>query len=139
LNSKEEEIKLKGKIQDDYEKLTKYYQEGRFGRMAEILGDNTVLISPEGMFIKGKRHLARYWRSVKASGKNRVVFRSIFVYVNELKPAREVKDPRKVFLHGGHEISEFRLISRDATGKVENCTGTWGRGVAHPLSCVWVS
>ncbi|GAH47092.1 unnamed protein product, partial [marine sediment metagenome] len=48
--------------------LKKEFKESRFDKIADLMGDNTVLGTPQGERLKGKDSLARFWRKEKERG-----------------------------------------------------------------------
>ncbi|MGB8951654.1 MAG: hypothetical protein WCC06_03180 [Candidatus Aminicenantales bacterium] len=138
MSLKRAEAKLKAKLQEDYKQLKKLFQAGRFREMARLLGEHTELVSPEGRRVRGKDSLERYWASAKKGRRKWVEFKSVCVYVSEVKNVREKKNPSQTVIHTAHEITEFRLLSTEPGGAVVNCTGSWERSLCHPRACLWI-
>ena len=74
------EIKITAQIEYDYEKefekevedrlkkLKNEFKESKFDKMADLLGDNTILATPQGKRLKGRNTLGRFWREEKERG-----------------------------------------------------------------------
>jgi len=141
MELKEAEESLRKKIEGDYKQLKEHFQAGQFKKMAKLLGKNVVLATPEGKRLKGKCTLTKFWKSVnkkeREATKVDIDFRLVCLYVSEVKNLIEKKDPQKTIVHTGHEITEFRLISKKAEGTVSNSTGSWARTLCHPQVCMW--
>ena len=127
----------RGKIDEDYKKLKRHFKKNRFAEMAEILGDNTILVSPEGERLQGIACVKKFWEKEKAYGATDVNFESKGVFVYKVKRVVEKPEPGETVVHASHEITAFKLITEVGGEIQKNCDGSWGRSDRHQDSCVW--
>ena len=111
----------------------------KFDDMADLLGDNTVLATPQGERLKGKESLSRFWRKEKDRGVIDVNFTSKHQYVIKVADRIEHPDfPKDTILHVGHAIIVYQLISPPKLGaSLTNQTGTFTLSLRHPRRCEW--
>jgi len=110
----------------------------KFEKMADLLGDNTVLATPQGERLKGKESLSRFWRKEKDRGVIDVNFTLKYHYV--IKVADPIEQPNKLdtIVHIGHAIIVYQLISPPKLGaSLTNKTGTFTMSLRHPRICEW--
>jgi len=109
----------------------------RFDKMADLLGDNALLTTPQGDRLKGKDSLSRFWRKEKERGVIAVDFNLKHHYVIKVADPIEQPDTNDTIVHVGHAIIDYRLISRIEGGTLTNKTGTLTLSERHPRRCVW--
>ena len=109
----------------------------KFDKMADLLGDNTVLATPQGERLKGKDSLGRFWRKEKERGVTDVKFTLKYHYAIKVAEPIEQPDELDTILHVGHAIIEYDLISPKEGGTLTNKTGTLTLSLRHPRRCEW--
>lgn len=132
MNLEEAKAGARKKIEEDYMELRRNFEADNFEAMADILGEYTVLISPQGERLQGKDSLARFWKGEKKVGVAALEFDLKHLHVREIKDVIKKEKPEDNIVHVAHETSEFRLITES-----KNCTGDWQRPLLHPNKCVW--
>ena len=116
--------------------LKKEFIESRFDKMADLVGDNTILATPQGERLRGKNSLSRFWRNEKERGVMDVDFTLKYHYVSEVADPIEQLDPQDTIDAVGHTIIDYHLIS-PTEGGTTNQTGTLTLNLRHPRSCEW--
>ena len=109
----------------------------RFDKMADLLGDNTILATPQGERLKGKDSLSRFWRKEKERGVIDVDFTLKYHYVIKVADPIEQPDPQDTIDAIGHAIIDYHLINPKEGGTLTNQTGTFILSEKHPRRCVW--
>jgi len=109
----------------------------RFDKMAELLGDNAVLATPQGERLQGKDSLERFWRKEKGRGVTQVDYTQQIRYVSIV--AEPIKlDPEEDTIDAiGHAIIDYHLITVNGGGTLTNKTGTLTLNARHPQKCTW--
>jgi len=105
--------------------------------MADLLGDNTILVTPQGERLKGKDSLSRFWRKEKQRGIMYVDFTLKYHYVTEVVDPIEQPDPQDTIDAIGHAIIDYHLIYPKEGGSLTNQTGTLLIIPLHPRRCTW--
>lgn len=126
-------------IKEKLAKLKKEFEKPkpRFDKIADLLGDNTILATPQGERLKGKDSLGRFWRKEKERGVTDVDFTLKYHYVSEVVDPIEL-DPEEDTIDAiGHAIIEYHLITPKEGGTLTNQTGTLTLSRRHPRDCVW--
>ena len=62
--------------------LKKAFKESKFDKMGELLGDNTILATPQGETLKGKDKLSKFWKKEKEGGITEVDYTLKYRYVS---------------------------------------------------------
>jgi len=109
----------------------------RFDKMANLLGDNTILATPQGERLKGKDSLGRFWRKEKERGVIDVDFTLKYHYVIMVADPIEQPDPQDTIDAIGHAIIDYHLINRKEGGTLTNYTATLTLCAPHPRRCEW--
>jgi len=109
----------------------------KFDKMADLLGDNTVLITPQGERLKGKDSLSRFWRKEKERGVTDVDFTLKHHYAIKVADPIEQPDKLDTIVHVGHAIIEYHLKNPKEGGTLTNKTGILTLSLRHPRRCVW--
>jgi len=110
----------------------------KFDNMADLLGDNTVLATPQGERLKGKDSLSRFWRKEKERKVIDVNFTLKYHYVIKVADPIEQPDKLDTIVHIGHAIIVYQLISLPKLGaSLTNQTGTFTMSLRHPRMCTW--
>jgi len=117
--------------------LKEKFKELRFDKMAVLLGDNTVLATPQGERLKGKDSIARFWRKENKRGVIDVDFTLKYHYVSEVADPIEQPDPIDTIDAVGHAIIDYHLINPTEGGTLTNQTGTLTLSLRHPRKCTW--
>ncbi len=119
--------------------LKKEFKEPRprFDKMADLLGDNAIITTPQGERLKGKDSLGRFWRKEKEREVIDVDFTLKSYYVSKVAEPIEQPDPQDTIDAVGHAIIEYHLINRKEGGTLTNQTGTLTLSLRHPRSCIW--
>jgi len=107
----------------------------KFDDMADQLGDNTILTTPQGVRLKGKDSLSNFWRKEKGRGVIRVEF--IKKHLRAIKVADPIEQGEDTIEHVGHAIIDYHLITIQGEGTLTNKTGTFTMSLRHPRSCEW--
>lgn len=126
-------------IKEKLAKLKKEFEKPkpRFDKMADLLGDNTILVTPQGERLKGKDSLGRFWRKEKKRGVTLVKFNLKYHYVSEVADPIEL-DPEDDTIDAiGHAIIDYHLITPKEGGTLTNKTGTLTISGRHPRRCEW--
>jgi hypothetical protein len=139
MELKEAEDRLREKIEGDYKEMKDDFQAGRFKKMAELLGKNTILFTPEGKRLKGKSSLTKFWRLKKKAASQfkevNIEFKQVCICSREVKNVVEKKDPQKTIVHIAGVISEYTITRHKSNGETEG--GLFLTPYCHPLPCVW--
>jgi len=115
--------------------LGKKFEESKFDEMADLLGDNAVLTTPQGKRLKGKGNLSKFWKKEKEEiGVTDVKFNLKYHYVTEV--ADPIEQGEDTIDAVGHAIIDYHLIS-PKEGGTTNKTGTLTLSERHPRRCVW--
>jgi len=109
----------------------------RFDKMADLLGDNTILTTPQGERLKGKDSLSRFWRKEKYRGVMDVDFILKYHYVIMVTDPIEQPDPQDTIDAVGHAIIDYHLINFTEGGIITNQKGTLILSERHPRMCTW--
>jgi len=109
----------------------------RFDKMANLLGDNTILTTPQGERLKGKDSLSRFWRKEKERGVMDVDFILKYHYVIMVADPVEQPDPQDTIDAVGHAIIDYYLINSKEVGILTNQRGTFILSKKHPRMCEW--
>jgi len=111
----------------------------RFDKMADLLGDNTVLSTPQGERLKGKDSLSRFWRIEKERGITDVDFTLKYHYVSIIEdPIEQPDNPQDTIDAVGHAIIDYHLLVIPKEGGIlKNKTGTLTLNRRHPRRCEW--
>jgi len=115
----------------------KEFKGSRFDKIADLLGDNTVLGTPQGERLKGKDSLARFWRKEKERGITDVDFTLKYHYVSKVSDPIEHPDPQYTIVHIGHAIIDYHLIKSKKEETLTNQNGTLTICAPHPWMCEW--
>jgi len=117
--------------------LKKKFEEFKFDKMANLLGDYTILATPQGERLKGKDSLSRFWRKEKERGVIGVDFILKYHYVIMVADPIEQPDPQYTIDAIGHAIIEYRLINLKGEEILANQRGILIIILSHPRLCVW--
>jgi len=110
----------------------------KFDKMANLLGDFTILATPQGDRLKGKDSLGRFWRKEKEQKVIDVNFTLKYHYVIKIADPIEQPDKLDTIVHIGYAIIEYHLISRSELAKsLTNQTGFLTLSLRHPRRCTW--
>ncbi len=109
----------------------------RFDKMANLLGDNTILTTPQGERLKGKDSLSRFWRKEKERGVMDVDFILKYHYVIMVAEPIEQPDPQDTIDAVGHAIIDYYLINSKKGLILTNLMGTFILSGKHPRMCTW--
>jgi len=109
----------------------------RFDKMADLLGDNTVLTTPQGERLQGKDSLERFWRQEKESRIKNVEFTQKIRYISTVAEPIELDPVDDTIVHVGYAIIDYHLITVNGGGTLTNKTGTLTLNARHPQRCVW--
>ena len=124
-------------IEELFDDLESAFKNSEFNEMADLLGDNTILATPQGKREKGKANLSKFWRKQKEKGITEVVFNLKEHYVSEVAEPIEL-DPIEDTINAiGHAIIDYRLITIIGGGTLTNKTGTLVLSARHPQKCTW--
>jgi hypothetical protein len=141
MELKEAEDLLRKKIEGDYKQLKEDFQAGQFKNMAKLLGNNTVLFTPEGKRLKGKRSLTKFWRLKKKATSQfkdvNIEFKPVYICSREVKNIVKNEDPQKTIVHFACVISEYTITGHKSDGKTE--IALFMTAYPHPEPCVWES
>ncbi len=120
-------------------KLKKEFKglEPGFDKMADVLGDNIILATPQGERLRGKDSLARFWRKEKERGITDVDFTLKYHYVIMVTDPIEQPDPQDTIDAIGHAIIDYHLINSKEGGILTNQRGTFILSEKHPRKCTW--
>jgi len=108
-----------------------------FDKMANLLGDNTILTTPQGERLKGKDSIARFWRKEKNRGVMDVDFILKYHYVIIVADPIEQPDPQDTIDAVGYAIIDYYLINSKEGGTLTNQSGTLTLTLRHPRKCTW--
>ena len=133
---KEFEKDIKERLFVELKKRFKEIEPG-FDKMADLLGDNTILATPQGERLKGKDSLGRFWRKEKERGVIDVDFTLKYHYIIMVADPIEQPDSQDTIDAIGHAIIDYHLINRKEGGTLTNKTGTLILSRRHPRSCEW--
>ena len=124
-------------IETRFVELKKEFKDSKFDKMADLLGDNTVLATPQGKRLKGKVKLSKFWKKQKENGITEVDFILKAYYVSEIADPIELDPEENTIDAVGHAIINYRLITINGEGTLTNTTGTLTLDERHPRRCVW--
>jgi len=133
---KEFENDIKERLFVELKKRFKGIEPG-FDKMADLLGDNAILTTPQGERLKGKDSLARFWRKEKKQGVIDVDFTLKYHYVSQVADPIEQPDPQDTIDAVGHAIIDYHLITDKGEGTLTNKTGALTLSLRHPRRCTW--
>ncbi len=117
--------------------LKEEFKDLRFDKMADLLGDNTILATPQGERLKGKDSIARFWRKENKRGVMDVDFTLKYHYVSIVADPIEKLDPKDTIDAVGHAIIDYHLINSTEGETLTNQTGTLTLSLRHPRKCTW--
>jgi len=117
--------------------LKKAFKESKFDKMGDLLGDNTILATPQGKRLKGKDSLSRFWKKEKDRGVTEVDYTLKYRYVSIVADPIVQPDPQDTIDAIGHAIIEYHLITLKKGGILTNRCGSLDHSARHPRSCVW--
>ncbi len=117
--------------------LKKAFKESKFDKMGELLGDNTILATPQGETLKGKDKLSKFWKKEKERGITEVDYTLKYRYVSVVADPIEQPDPQDTIDAVGHAIIEYHLITLKEEGTLTNRCGTLDHSARHPRRCEW--
>ncbi len=121
-------------IEELFDDLESAFENSEFDKMADLLGDNTVLATPQGKRKKGKANLKKFWKKQKEEGITELDFILKEYYVSEVaEPIEQGEDTIDAI---GHAIIDYRLITKKG-GALTNRTGTLTLDERHPRICEW--
>lgn len=129
------EKEFEKEVEDRLKKLKNEFKESKFDKMADLLGDNTILATPQGKRLKGRDTLGRFWREEKERGVIDVKF--ILKYHRAIKVADPIEQGENTIEHVGHAIIDYHLISAEEGGTLTNQTGFLTLSLRHPRICEW--
>lgn len=124
-------------IETRFVELKKAFKESKFDKMGDLLGDNTILATPQGKRLQGKDKLRKFWKKEKEKGITVVDFILKHHYVSEVADPIEQPDPQDTIDAVGHAIIEYHLITVKKGGTLTNQTGTLIKSGRHPRRCEW--
>jgi len=133
---KEFEKDIKERLFVELKKRFKEIEPG-FDKMADLMGDNAILVTPQGERLKGKGSIARFWRKEKYQGVMDVDFTLKYHYVIMVADPIEQPDPQDTIDAIGHAIIDYHLINPIEGGIVTNKTGSLSLTERHPRRCEW--
>jgi len=136
---------------EEYERLFEEYIEAkldalerefekskpRFDKMAELLGDNAVLATPQGERLQGKDSLERFWRKEKVSRTTKVEFPEVIRYIYDVADPIILDPEEDTIVHIGYAIIEYHVKTVNGGGTLRNKTGTLTLNARHPQRCTW--
>ena len=117
--------------------LKKAFKESKFDKMGELLGDNTILATPQGETLKGKDKLSKFWKKEKEGGITEVHYTLKYRYVSIVADPIVQPDPQDTIDAVGHAIIEYHLITLTEGGTLTNRCGSLDHSARHPRVCVW--
>jgi len=117
--------------------LKKAFKEFKFDKIGNLLGDYTILATPQGERLKGKDSLSRFWRKEKEQGVIDVDFTLKYHYVTMVADPIEQPDPQDTIDAIGHAIIDYHLINLKEGGILTNECGSLIFCTPHPRVCVW--
>ena len=129
------EEEFENEVEDRLENLAEKFEESEFDVMADLLGDNTILVTPQGKRLKGRNTLGRFWREEKKRGVIRVEF--IKIHLRAIEVADPIEQGENTIEHVGHAIIDYHLITVSGGGTLTNRTGFLTINLLHPRICVW--
>ena len=118
-------------------KLEEKFKESNWDEMADLLGDNTVLATPQGERLKGRDRLGRFWREEKGQGVTLVKFNLKYHCVSEVAVLMEQPNPLDTIDAVGQAIIDYHLITPKKGGTLTNKKGTLTLNARHPRKCEW--
>jgi len=124
-------------ITELFGKLKVRFENRKFDEMAALLGDNTILITPQADILIGEGSLKRFWREEKDKGVTDVDFSLKNFYVSKVEDPIEQVPDEDTIVHVGHAIIKYRLKKEKKEGVLTNKTGTLTLSARHPKNCVW--
>jgi len=122
-------------VEGRLENLVEKFEESEFDEMADLLGDNTILVTPQGKRLKGRNTLGRFWREEKRRGVIRVEF--IIIHRRAIEVADPIEQGENTIEHVGHAIIDYHLITVNGGGTLTNQTGFLTLSLRHPRKCTW--
>jgi len=125
-------------IEELFDDLESAFENSEFAEMADLLGNNAILVTPQGRRIRGRGNLIRFWRNQKEEiGITDVKFYLEYHYVTEVADPIEL-DPIEDTINAiGHAIIDYHLNTINGGGTLTNRTGTLTLSAGHPWRCVW--
>ena len=117
--------------------LKKAFKESKFDKMGELLGDNTVLATPQGKRLKGKDNLRKFWKKEKEGGITEVDYTLNYRYVSVVADPIVQDPPEDTIDAIGHAIIDYHLITLKKGGIKTNRCGSLNHSTRHPRSCEW--
>jgi len=124
-------------VEELFDDLESAFKNSEFGEMADLLGDNAILATPQGKRLKGLAKLRKFWEKQKSNEITKVEFTLKVHYVSEIADPI-VLDPIEDTINAvGHAIIEYRLITIIGGGTLTNKTGTLTLNERHPRRCTW--
>jgi len=117
--------------------LKKAFKEFKFDKMGNLLGDYTILATPQGERLKGKDSLSKFWREEKERGVIDVDFTLKYYYVTMVAVPIEQPDPQDTIDAIGHAIIDYHLINLKEGGTLTNECGSLIFCPSHPRRCEW--
>jgi|GEM_PF-1538135 len=117
--------------------LKKEFREFRFDKMADLLGDNTILTTLQGERLKGKDSLGRFWRKENERGIIDVDFILKYHYVIMVADPLEQPDPQDTIDAIGYAIIDYHLINPTEGEILTNQIATLIIVSPHPRRCEW--
>jgi len=126
-------------IEEKLETLVQEFEKPkpRFDKMADLLGDNAVLATPQGERLQGRDSLERFWRQEKVSRITKVEFTQKIRYISTVEEPIELVPVDDTIVHVGYAIIEYRVKTVNGGGTLTNKTGTLTLNARHPRECVW--
>lgn len=118
-------------------KLKKAFKESKFDKMGELLGDNTILATPQGERLRGRDNLSRFWKKQKDRGVTEVDYTLKYRYVSVVADPIVQDPPEDTIDAIGHAIIDYHLITLKKGGTLTNRCGSLDHSTRHPRSCVW--
>jgi len=135
IQEKDHEKEFEKFVKELFVELRKEFKELEFDKMADRLGDNTILATPQGERIKARDSLGRFWREENAGGVIDVDFTLKYHYVS--KVADPIEQGDDTIEHVGHAIIDYHLKIVNGGGVLTNKTGTLTLNARHPRMCEW--
>jgi len=137
IQEKDYEKEFEKFIKELFVELQKEFKELHFWEMADLLGDNTILTTPQGERLKGKGSLSRFWRKEKERKVIDVNFTLKHIYVIKVAGPIELDSKEDTIDAVGHAIIDYHLITSKVGGVLTNHTGTLTLNAQHPRTCEW--
>lgn len=126
-NGSKQWFTLGEKIRDKNSALSAKFLEGDYATMAQIFGENAILVTPKGEIIQGKDGISKFWSELKKKEVKDVTFKTMNVFITEVK--EENPDKRD---YVAYEIGEYSYTDQ---GKVTG--GSYVHVRWHIKWCKW--